>query len=384
MTQENAGDPVVPAAVQAPAIPLTRRELREMAAREAALTAAEPIVTADTLVAPVVATAPITLPAALRAEPEPSAAVSAEPVEAEFAQAVHADASAVVDEFEAAARLFSFTGETPIQVAAAAIAEDETEPALASPPARRLFRGRGASLKRITAAGASIGAMGVVGLLAVGMTTPAEAVSAASGTASVSLTSSVSSISASDVQAYVAPANAQTAALDRADYSTESIAAIAAANDISYYSDFYTNNPNAAIQWPFAVGVSISYGFGWRGSEFHEGADFTPGEGSHIQAIAAGTVRISTDSGGAYGVTIVIDHIIDGQLVSSRYAHMLYGSRQVEVGDTVVAGEFIGETGDTGQSYGAHTHVEILQNGTTAIDPIAWLRANAGRMDLGD
>ncbi|MFT4306208.1 MAG: M23 family metallopeptidase [Microbacterium sp.] len=358
-----------------------------MAAREAARTAAEPIVTSDTLVAPVVATAPIALPAAAQ-RGEPSAAASAEPVaDAVFAQAVHADASVVVDEFEAAARLFSFTGETPIQVAAAAIAEEEPDQAeqTGATPWRRLFRGRGGSLKRLTAAGASIGAMSVVGLLTVGMTTPAEAVSAASGTVSVSLSSSVSSISASDVQAYVAPASAQTAALDdRADYSTESVAAIAAANDITYYSDFYTNNPNAAIQWPFAVGVSISYGFGWRGSEFHEGADFTPGEGAHIQAIAAGTVRISTDSGGAYGVTIVIDHIIDGQLVSSRYAHMLYGSRQVEVGDTVVAGEFIGETGDTGQSYGAHTHVEILQNGTTAIDPIAWLRANAGRMDLGD
>lgn len=315
--------------------------------------------------------------------------------DAAHASTSHADTRPVVDEFEVAARLFSFTGETPIQVSAEQVAEqssadgdaDDHDPSAAesSSGPETVSRRRFSLLKRVTTAGATIGAMGVVGLLAIGMTTPAEAVSAASGSIdTLSTGSDVSpAVSTADIQAYVAPASSQSAALDdRSDYSTESLASLAAANDITYYSDFYTNNPNAAIQWPFAVGVSISYGFGWRGTEFHEGADFTPGQGAHVQAIAAGTVRIATESGGAYGVTVVIDHIIDGQLISTRYAHMLYGSLQVSAGDTVVAGQFIGETGDTGQSYGAHTHVEVLENGTTAIDPIAWLRANAGRMSL--
>jgi murein DD-endopeptidase MepM/ murein hydrolase activator NlpD len=115
-----------------------------------------------------------------------------------------------------------------------------------------------------------------------------------------------------------------------------------------------------------------------RDGTMHEGVDFTPGEGSPIQAVADGVVRESTDSGGAFGVHIVIDHIIDGELVSSSYSHMLYGSRQVEVGDPVTVGTIIGHTGDTGRSFGAHTHFEILANGTTPIDPIPWLREHAG------
>ena len=62
----------------------------------------------------------------------------------------------------------------------------------------------------------------------------------------------------------------------------------------------------------------------------------------------------STDSGGAFGATIVIDHVIDGlQTVATRYAHLQYGSRQVQVGDTVSVGEYIGRTGNTGRSFGA-------------------------------
>ncbi len=74
------------------------------------------------------------------------------------------------------------------------------------------------------------------------------------------------------------------------------------------------------------MGVGITYGFGMRDGVMHEGADFVPGEGAPIQAIADGVVREATEAGGGYGVVVVIDHKIDGQLVSSRYAHMLYGS----------------------------------------------------------
>ena len=107
------------------------------------------------------------------------------------------------------------------------------------------------------------------------------------------------------------------------------MAQLASESGITNFSNFFVNDPNSPIQWPFAVGVPISYGFGMRVGTMHEGVDFTPGEGSPIQAIADGVVRESTDSGGAFGVHIVIDHVIDGQLVSSSYSHMQYGSRQV-------------------------------------------------------
>ena len=293
------------------------------------------------------------------------------------AEAGHRPAGPDVDQFETAARLFAFTGETPVQVAAATRAQDEPvaerSVGARSKPGRR--RSIGASFRRVTAASATIGAMGIVGLLAVGMTTPAEAVAAANGaSSSLTLASSRTSASSGEIQAYVAPADAATVSLARGDYQTESMTQIAAASGVSHYSDFYTNNANSNIQWPFPVGVSISYGFGMRDGSMHEGLDFTPGEGAHIQAIADGTVRIATESGGGYGVMIIIDHIIDGKLVSTRYGHMLYGSLQVKTGDRVHVGQVIGHVGDTGNSFGAHLHFEVLQNGTTAIDPLPWLR----------
>jgi murein DD-endopeptidase MepM/ murein hydrolase activator NlpD len=297
------------------------------------------------------------------------------------------------DPFESAARLFSFTGEVPVSAASAADDADESVSPDADPPvADAVARGgrRRFSVRRVATASFSVGVLGVVGLLTVGMTTTPQAVAAvSSGQTTTSTTTNivvggdVRPGSGGEIQAYAAPAAVQNSTLDRSDYSTGTIAATAAALGITQTSNFFVNNPNSPIQWPFAVGVPISYGFGWRtdsdvGTEFHEGADFTPGAGAHVQAIADGTVRIATEDGGAYGVTIVLDHQIDGQLISTRYAHMQVGSLQVKVGDTVKVGQYLGRTGDTGYSFGAHTHVEVLVNGTTPIDPIAWLRQHAG------
>lgn len=288
------------------------------------------------------------------------------------------------DAFEAAARLFSFTGGTPIQQAAAETTASETPIATDSAAipevARRSPASRRAAFQRITTASFSVGVMGIVGLLTIGLTTPAEAVAPFEGTA-VGSTFVAGDVAPSkdEIQAYVAPGEMQNAAIDRPEtYSTVTMAQIASDSGIANFSDFFFNDPNSPIQWPFAVGVPISYGFGMRDGAMHEGVDFTPGEGSPIQAIADGVVRESTDSAGAFGVHIVIDHIIDGQLVSSSYSHMQYGSRQVEVGDHVAVGTIVGHTGNTGRSFGAHTHFEILMNGTTPIDPIPWLREHAG------
>ena len=294
------------------------------------------------------------------------------------------DADAVDDEFTSAARLFAFTGETAVQtpaVVAPAQPVAEGLPAAATTRSRR-------NVRRVAATSFSVGVMGVVGLLTVGMTMPVSALASASGTDSVASAETATTrlavggdVSASEgaIQAYVAPAAAQSAVVDRSDgYSATTYAKMAADSGISNPSNFYVNDPTAPIQWPFAVGVPITYGFGMRDGGMHEGADFVPGEGAPVQAIADGTVRIATEQGGAFGVTVLIDHQIDGQLVSSRYGHMQYGSLQVTQGQHVSVGQFLGRTGNTGRSFGAHTHVEILQNGTTPIDPIPWLREHAG------
>jgi murein DD-endopeptidase MepM/ murein hydrolase activator NlpD len=148
-------------------------------------------------------------------------------------------------------------------------------------------------------------------------------------------------------------------------------------------SGTFTNDPNGSIQWPFPVGVPISSGFGGRNvagcsfcSTFHEGADFAPGAGTPIGAVAAGTViKVKADDGG-YGNDVWVQHDIDGKEFVSVYGHMKDGSFKVVQGQTVTVGQELGEVGSTGNSTGPHLHLEIHVN-DVPVDPIAWLKANA-------
>jgi murein DD-endopeptidase MepM/ murein hydrolase activator NlpD len=382
----------------APAVPVTRRSSRARVFTAASAQAPAPIVEPvreavheaadefelrepEVMPEPEVAREPEVL-VETAAEAESETVVLAEPVE----QVVEPEqSSSGIDEFAHAAKLFSFTGETRIIPPV----EAEVAPPVAAPSAPRVAptsaRNRGASFRRIATASFSVGVMGIVGLLTVGMTTPAQAVAAASstvdGTMSIAPSQNPTQVSkeTEEIQAYVAPAEVANAELDRTEgYSAVSLAEIAAESGINYTSSVFTNDQNSPIQWPFAVGVGLSSGFGQRWGRMHEGLDFTPGEGAPIQAIADGTVRIATESGGAYGVTVYIDHVIDGQLITSHYAHMQYGSLEVSEGEQVTVGTIVGHTGNTGRSYGAHLHFELLVNGTTPIDPLPWLRAHAG------
>ncbi|GAA3642956.1 hypothetical protein GCM10022200_28550 [Microbacterium awajiense] len=358
---EPAGDVAEPTIEVVRAEPLTRRRVRQ----ERAATRVEPVQ---------VPVEPFAL-----VEPEIETAVP-QSVESRFETA----AMPQVDEFAEAARLFSFTGETPVLDSSEARpdssgegADDVPSPSEPAPPRRT----GGALVKQLVAASFSIGVIGVVGLLTVGLTTPAAAVAANRGdqATTVSLAADAETIDEDEIQAFVTSSDTETEEITREEnYSTATMIDRAAAASISNpSSSVFTNNPSCDIQWPFEVGVPMSYGFGMRSGKMHEGIDFTPGSGAHIQAIADGVVRVSTEYGATYGVTMIIDHMVDGQLVSSRYAHMQYGSRQFEVGDHVSVGDFIGLTGNTGLSYGAHTHFEVLMNGTTAIDPLPWLRTHA-------
>ncbi len=173
----------------------------------------------------------------------------------------------------------------------------------------------------------------------------------------------------------------QSDTIERVDkFSTASLVDIAQEQGIDYSTSVYTNDPYALIQWPFMVGVGMSYGYGMRDGRLHEGLDLVPGDGAPVQAIAGGRVRIATETGGNYGVTVYIDHMIDGELITSHYSHMQYGSLRVEAGQTVEVGDIIGKVGNTGRSFGAHMHFELVVDGAT-IDPLPWLQENAGRYD---
>lgn len=134
---------------------------------------------------------------------------------------------------------------------------------------------------------------------------------------------------------------------------------------------------SGAIRYPLAQGsyyVSRTVGGG------HEGADMVAPAGSPIFAATGGVVRVSSESFGAYGVAVVIDSVVGGKRVSTTYAHMTHGTRAVQAGQTVEPGQFIGKVGNTGRSYGAHLHFEIIINGTT-VDPLPWMKRNAGRYE---
>ncbi|MDJ0335594.1 M23 family metallopeptidase [Salinibacterium sp. G-O1] len=135
----------------------------------------------------------------------------------------------------------------------------------------------------------------------------------------------------------------------------------------------------SVVQWSVPASTPISSTFGTREcsgcSTDHKGTDFNPGSGYSIEAIAAGVVTEAGWDSTGYGNKVVVEHVIDGQVVSSLYAHMLDSSITVNVGDTVARGQSLGLVGSTGESTGAHLHLGIIVNGTF-IDPYAWLSAH--------
>ena len=120
--------------------------------------------------------------------------------------------------------------------------------------------------------------------------------------------------------------------------------------------------------------------FGWRTHpisgerKLHAGTDFAAPDGTAILAAADGVVTVSNYSQSGGGI-IVIEHTISGEKVATAYIHMWHDGIHVAVGDTVTAGQHIGDVGSSGQSTGPHLHFEVRPGGTNAeaIDPAAWL-----------
>lgn len=107
----------------------------------------------------------------------------------------------------------------------------------------------------------------------------------------------------------------------------------------------------------------------------HDGFDLIAPARTPIYAATDGVVITSSESHYGFGVAVVIETVIDGVAVQTTYGHMTNGTRAVEAGDTVKAGDQIGQVGNTGHSFGDHLHFEVRLNGTL-VDPAAWLRAN--------
>lgn len=69
------------------------------------------------------------------------------------------------------------------------------------------------------------------------------------------------------------------------------------------------------------------------------------------------------------GNMVRIDH---GNGFQTRYLHLAYGTVNVNVGDKVNRGQILGFMGNTGNSFGAHLHFEVLKDGNR-INPTEYL-----------
>ena len=88
---------------------------------------------------------------------------------------------------------------------------------------------------------------------------------------------------------------------------------------------------------------------------YHTGVDFAVPTGTEIVAVADGKIE-SANWGKSYGIQ-AIQKVEGGWVI---YAHL--SKLNVKAGDKVVAGQKIGESGNTGNSSGPHLHFEMRNN----------------------
>ncbi|PZT69110.1 M23 family peptidase [Streptomyces sp. SW4] len=116
--------------------------------------------------------------------------------------------------------------------------------------------------------------------------------------------------------------------------------------------------------------LSASFGSGgsrWAGR--HTGQDFAVPVGTPVRAVGAGRV-VQVSCGGAFGMQVVLEHA-GGYY--TQYAHL--ASAAVDQGDRVEPGQWIGQSGNTGNSTGPHLHFEVRVTPSmgSAVDPVPWL-----------
>ncbi|MGL4339396.1 MAG: M23 family metallopeptidase [Rhodoglobus sp.] len=225
--------------------------------------------------------------------------------------------------------------------------------------------------KTFTSSILSLGSLLVVGALLVGSTVPVNAVMAASSAAGAPDTANARAVGSQTLRI---SADAVGAAPLRDVFavgpSSEILALKYAGIDYSY------SVTSGAVRWPFPTSVPITDGFGPRSSGFHKGTDFAAAAGTPIYAVADGVAVSSGYDNSGYGNHVVIQHDLAGVNVKSNSAHMIMDSSPIVAGQQIKVGDFLGLVGNTGISYGAHLHFEILVD-DVPIDSFAWLQANA-------
>jgi len=157
----------------------------------------------------------------------------------------------------------------------------------------------------------------------------------------------------------------------------------------------YSALPDGEFGWPVPANTVVSALFGyttWYGSN-HGGIDIwavdntgnltasfsyvktvdivAAQKGKVVTAFNGGCAdgnRVSQSCGGGYGNYVKIQH---DNNYATIYAHLSPGTIAVSVGQEVVAGQYLGKMGSSGNSSGTHLHYEIQFDGNR-LDPLAF------------
>ncbi|MGC9378626.1 peptidoglycan DD-metalloendopeptidase family protein [Streptomyces sp. MH13] len=116
--------------------------------------------------------------------------------------------------------------------------------------------------------------------------------------------------------------------------------------------------------------LSASFGSGGsRWAHRHTGQDFAVPVGTPVRSVGTGRV-VKVSCGGAFGIQVVVQHA-GGYY--TQYAHL--AAVAVDQGDRVRPGQWVGQSGSTGNSTGPHLHFEVRVTPEmgSALDPVPWL-----------
>ncbi|MGF0174797.1 M23 family metallopeptidase [Streptomyces sp. Marseille-Q5077] len=116
--------------------------------------------------------------------------------------------------------------------------------------------------------------------------------------------------------------------------------------------------------------LSAAFGSGGeRWAKRHTGQDFAVPIGTPVRAVGDGRV-VKVACAGAFGMEVVVRHA-DGYY--TQYAHL--ASVAVDQDERVDTGQWIGQSGTTGNSTGPHLHFEvrITPELGSGVDPVPWL-----------
>jgi murein DD-endopeptidase MepM/ murein hydrolase activator NlpD len=155
------------------------------------------------------------------------------------------------------------------------------------------------------------------------------------------------------------------------------------------------------MRYPFNKPMpKVSSPFGWRVhpilkvKRHHNGVDYASATGTPVYAVNKGKVVYAGPSmikfkngepaGGGYIVRIRFRN--RGKVYTASYMHLKKGSIRaagIKVGDRVVQGQKLGESGNTGESTGPHLHFEIQEgakyiwtaDGSRYHEPISFIKA---------